>query len=143
MGTVKVVVSNNGPCTANATLSVRVSAGNLDVHPPGEADSRVKVVATSWKGNYHHRTVTETVDNIYYNMSWGFTLSPGARETVEIDAQDTTPRGQTLPYSFLYLADVTGDLPDPNSSNNGTAILRVTFDPPKNTPAKPTPSKPQ
>lgn len=140
IGTVTAVVSNNGPSTTHATLLVLVAAGDLGFRPNLRADGSVQVLDHS--DGFTKVTSEKRRGYVAYDFIYEFTLAPGASRTVEIKAKDTTPPGQTLPYSISFFAAINSILPDPNHANNH-AVLKVSFDTPKKNPPKPTPSKPK
>jgi hypothetical protein len=127
-GTVKAIVSNNGPCEVHATLELRVLAGSGLIASDEYGDSHVQVL--SYTDGFSEATMERSADWDEYNFTYQFTLPRGGARLVEIEGKDTTPPGQTLPYIILFRADVTGDVPDPNGGNNVTH-REVTFDPPK------------
>ena len=143
-GTVGVIVSNNGPCEVHATLKVTVMAGSLvgadDDGKPYFAHSSVEVLTYSGGTPKPTVNISKGESGDSYDFTYQFTLPSGGARLVEIKAKDTTPAGSTLPALIVFIADVTGDLPDPNDGNNN-AFREILIDPPKKNPSKPTPSK--
>jgi hypothetical protein len=138
-GTVKAVLSNNGPCEAHATLKVWVSTG-ADIQPPGSADGRVEVLRYSGWTPKPKVAVEKGAHYVLYSFIYQFKLPSGATRDIEIEAKDTTPPGQTLPYRIQFYAHVAGDLPDPSDGNN-YATRNVSFNRPKKNSPKSTPTK--